>query len=364
MHFNNRKSAALHCLALAAILAAGALPSCGGRSARTAESTVPPAILRDLESKSLYLNNAAREALLAIKPDLLTAGDKDVRSERVRMFARATQDPKLWRQLDRKNRFDAILLMGDPASYQPLLKHLLDTKDWKLTFLDQSILLFKRLPCAEWNENDLAAIENTLSKRPAPERVKMLVQLANKLVSVDRAAHAKPCLDEALALDDKSPEVWTALALYHAKFSQWDEALAKAERALSLDPDYQPAMAAKAQLLLGMNRCNEALPLSQKLVRLSPRDPATLYLHAKIAHGAHYYTEEIATLKTLVDLAGKAGQSAAGYRIYLGQAYASDSQAEPALEQFEKALADPEISAEQRSFIKEFIRRIKSRVKL
>ena len=364
MHFNNRKSAALHCLALAAILAAGALPSCGGRTARTAESTVPPAILRDLESKSLYMNNAAREALLAIKPDLLSAGDKDARSEHARMSARAVQDPKLWRQLDRKNRFDAILLMGDPASYQPLLTHLLDTKDWKLTFLDQDILLFKRPPCAEWNENDLAALMNTLSKRAAPERVKMLVQLAGKLVSVDRASLAKPCLDEALALDDKSPEVWTALALYHAKLARWNEALDKAERALGLDADYQPAMAAKAQLLLGMNRCNEALPLSQKLARLSPRDPATLYLHAKIAHGAHYYSEEIETLKVLVDLAGKAGQSAAGYRIYLGQAYASDSQAEPALEQFEKALADPEISVEQRSFVKEFIRRIKSRVKL
>ena len=364
MHFNTGKIVTHNYLGFALLLVACASLSGCRRAANTLEPPPPPSVLRELESKSIYINNAARAALLAIKPDLLNAEDKDIQSARVRSFAQATQDPKLWRQLDRKNHFDAVLFMGDPASYQPLLAHLLDTKDWKLTFLDQSSLLFKRPPCAEWSENSLVALEDAFSKRPATEQAKLLVRLADKLLAVNRAPLAKARLDEALTLDRKSPDVWTSLALYHAKLAQWEEAFAQLERALSLDAHYRPAIAAKAQLLFTTNRCNEALPLSRKLIQLSPQDPATLYLHAKITHGAHYYLEEIETLKTLIDLAGKAGQSAAGYRIYLGQAYASLSQAEPALEQFEKALADPEITADQRSFIKEFIRRIKTRVKL
>src|SRR5688572_26048184 len=67
---------------------------------------VTPALaLESLEAKSLYFNGGAHSWLLERRPDLLAAEDRDLGSERTRGLAQAVQNPKLFRQLDRKYRF-------------------------------------------------------------------------------------------------------------------------------------------------------------------------------------------------------------------------------------------------------------------
>ena len=56
----------------------------------------------------------------------------------------AVENPKLFRQLDRQYRFDALLLIGDPSQYRQLLEHLLEANDWTLTYLDHAALIYKR----------------------------------------------------------------------------------------------------------------------------------------------------------------------------------------------------------------------------
>lgn len=349
-------------LAFAAFVAVGlTLCGCGGHKRRLGPD-LP--VLNQLQPGSIYMNDAARVAALTQQPGLLTEDDRSANSERVRLFAQATQDPKLWRKLDRKHRFDAILLAGDPAAFQTLLDHLLETKDWKLAFLDAESLMFCRPPCTEWKPGDLATVRKTIETEPPTARGSALARLAGNLLAVRQIDLAKDVLDQAIRADSNSAEIWVAMSIYHAKMRLWEEALADAQRALGINKSHLPALMAKAQLLLTMNRCEEALPLARELVRSSPRDPATLYLHAKIAHGAHDYRAEIESLNLLVEMAEKAGQAPTGYRIYLAQAYATIGEAEPALAHLERALADPEISKDQRAFCEDAVQRIKSRVKL
>jgi tetratricopeptide (TPR) repeat protein len=143
---------------------------------------------------------------------------------------------------------------------------------------------------------------------------------------------------------------------------QWKEAVTAADKALLLDDDFIPALACKAQALYSMKYFSDAYNVSRKLMNELGDDPALLFYHAKIAHEARAYTDEIRTLEKLVRMAEEQKRPSSGYRVYLGQAYATDGQAEPALDQFAKALADPELPAEQRTFASESAAMIRSRV--
>jgi tetratricopeptide (TPR) repeat protein len=143
---------------------------------------------------------------------------------------------------------------------------------------------------------------------------------------------------------------------------QWKEAVTAADQALSIDSDFIPALACKAQSLYAMKYFSDAYNVSRKLIGELGDDPALLFYHAKIAHEARAYADEIRTLQKLITLAEEQKRPTSGYRVYLGQAYASDGQAEPALEQFAKALSDPELPKEQRTFASESAAMIRSRV--
>ena len=104
----------------------------------------PAMALTDLKAHTLFYNAVARPWLLEKRPDLVPAEERAQPTPRVREMAQAVQNPKLFRQLDRQGRFDALLLTGDPSQYRPLLDHLLDAQDWKLTYLDHTSLIFRR----------------------------------------------------------------------------------------------------------------------------------------------------------------------------------------------------------------------------
>ena len=326
------------------------------------EITTPLLAIRTLTAKSLYFTPQARSCLKANAPQMLTEDDKNEQSERSSAFTQALQNPVLWRKLDRQYHFDSILLCGDPVINGVLLKHLLDTGDWTLTYVDHTSLIFKRPPASPWASVDLDALQKKISSYPKADRITFQVQLAQQLSGINRYSLAKNSLEEALKLNPKSPETLTALAVYHAHFTQWNKALEEADAALAQDKKYQPAMVTRAQALLAMHRSDEAIKVTGHLMELAPKDMQILWLHAIVAHQAHDYTQEIAALKVLIDVAGQQQHATSGYRIYLGQAHAASGEALPALEQFQKALAAGDLSPEQTQFANEFIQRIKTRL--
>jgi len=322
----------------------------------------PALALEALQAKVLYFNGPARPWLVQQRADLLNPELLDENSDRARAMTQAVQSPKLFHQLDRQYRFDALLLVGNPSQYKPLLDHLVETKDWTLRYADHTSLVFRRNAAKAW---DLADFDQQVRARiagKAPE-VRATV-LALTAVRVEAAGFPKPArqlLDEASGLAPRLPEVANAFATYDMARGQFREASVQVERALSSDPDFLPAMATKAQLLYGTKRYSEAYDLSRKVIARLPQDPVVLFYHAKIAHEAHAYEAEIATMEKLIALADQEGQPLGGYRLYLGQAYASTGDAKRSVDSFMLALDDPDLPDDQRSFARENIVRIKKR---
>jgi tetratricopeptide (TPR) repeat protein len=316
------------------------------------EISTPQLAANAIQGRSVFYTAAAREILHRLRPELASEAEEQ-------KFFQATQDPSAWRLLDHRLHFDAIWLCGDANGYRPLLRHLLETRDFVLTYLDHTSVIFARPPATAFNAKALDAMKEKLTGR---DRMIFLVGAANKLLAIGMLPLAKGYLDEAILLDGGSADARTQLALYHAQLGEWREALDDCNRALDLDAKFPAALAAKAQILFGSKQFNAALEISQQALEAHPDDPANLFLDAKIAHEAHAFQREIIAMQNLVRLAEKAGAPVSGYRIYLAQAYAADGQAEPAIEQFEKARSAGDLSPEQKRFVEDSIARIRSRV--
>jgi tetratricopeptide (TPR) repeat protein len=324
----------------------------------------PVLAIEALQAKSLYFNGPARPWLVLQRPDLLLEEDRDENSERARGLTQAVQNPKLFRQLDRRFRFDAVLLTGDPSQYRPLLDHLVETKDWRLSYADHTSLVFRRDAAKTWEVADLAPVRARLREKPPRDRATALAQTATKLLAAGQPDAGRQLLDEATQLAPKLPDAANGLAIYHLGRAEWREAAAQVERALAADRDFLPALATKTQLLYGTKRYSEAYDLSRQLITLVPEDPGLLFYHAKIAHEAHAYKAEIEALEKLIGLAETAGHPLGGYQVYLGQAYAAAGDAQRSIDSFMLALNDADLPDDQRAFARENVARIKKRTGL
>jgi hypothetical protein len=137
----------------------------GANPPSSPQLVTPTLALEGLSAKSLYYNAAARQWLLKQRPELLTEEDRAADSERTRNFIQAVQNPKLFRQLDRRYRFDTLLLVGDPSQSRPLLEHLAEAKDWTLTYVDHTSMVLRRDPAPPWSAADLAVLRARFSER-------------------------------------------------------------------------------------------------------------------------------------------------------------------------------------------------------
>jgi len=321
----------------------------------------PRLALESLQSQSLYYNGRARAWLVAQRPDLLTEEDRDTDSERSRALPQAVESPRIFRQLDRRYRFDTLLLVGDPSEYRPLLEHLVEARDWRLRYVDHTSMVLRRDSGRAWELADFAPVRAHFARSRPREQAEVLAQTALKLLAMKQAEPAKALLDDAVGLSSHEPHVANALATYYLDRGQWREALQEIERALSSDDQFLPALATKTQLLYGMKRFDEAYELSKQLIEKLPDDPNLLFYHARIAHEAHAYQGEVATLAKVITQADALGMPVGGYRLYQGQAYAAMGEAKKAVDAFMLSLDDPELPADQREYARESISRIKKR---
>ena len=65
-------------------------------------------------------------------------------------------------------------------------------------------------------------------------------------------------------------------------------------------------------------------------------------------------------LRKLIALAEKSDRPTSGYRVYLGQSLARAGEARPALEEFAKAMSDPDLPKDQRDFAVDCVKVIRS----
>jgi tetratricopeptide (TPR) repeat protein len=323
------------------------------------ELSSPKLALALIQSKSLYFNGPARPWLVALRPDLLASERPEGNAERLRSFAQAVQNPALFRQLDRQHHFDALLLVGEPRQYQPLLDHLIETKDWALSYVDHTSVIFHRGRDSAWQPAALSAVEQTFV-RPR-ERADFLGLAAAKLLSLRMTDVARDLLERAERLGGGSLEVLCTRADYHMNRGEWARSLALTDRILSRDPGHLGALATRSWVLFVTKRYEEALSASRKLIEAYPEHSHLLFSHARMAHQRGAFDEEIEVLTRLIRVASEAGSPTAEYRVYLAQAYAEKSEAKDAIEQLVVALREGGLPDKQRKYAQELLERIRSR---
>jgi tetratricopeptide (TPR) repeat protein len=318
---------------------------------KSPEITVPTAAFAALRGPHVFPSPNAWIYLAKAHPAYLPAGTDAGR------LAQACQDPRLFRELDRAIRFPEIWLLGETSSYKPLLEHLVETKDFGITYVDHASIILRRDAGDGWQPGDPA----TESKRftDARERAYFLSQYASRLVALHRPDAATRWLKLAEETAPEIPDVWSAWSMQRMAKGDWDDALKYADRALSIDEDFVPGIACKAQCLYATKKFRPAYELSARLLKSSPSDAGLLFYHAKLAHEARAFESEIDALQRLIALAEKAGANVSGYRVYLAQAYAAYGDADGAMDQVTLALLDTTLPREQRKFADELLTQIK-----
>ena len=303
-------------------------------------------------AKNVYFNGAAFPLLLKSPPLWLAEADRGSVSERVRSMAQAALNPKLFRQLDRQEHFDALLLVGDPVQFRPLMEHLIKTQDWGLERVDPWSLLYRRGGGEEFTMEKLWKEVGRWDHAPEGERATAVAAISERLVAAGRLASAGELLETARKWAPANIAVCTAEGWYRLARGEWKQAVAAAERALKSDKRYRPALSVKAQGLYFSKKFEEAYQLSRELLEEAPEDPVMLFTHAKISHEVHAFQEEVGILRKLIAVAEREKRSTCWYEVYLGQALATIGKGEEALLNFDKALSDPELPADQRDFAK------------
>lgn len=272
-------------------------------------------------------------------------------------FDASTRNPQEWRVLDRKWRFGAVLLTGDPANFRPLLEHLRSSSDWKLTQIDPTSFLFQRAPARAWTNAGIAPLLEAFAQHPVKEQQVARVQVAHRLLFIGEIPAAQALLDEVLKADPDSIEAWTEMASAYGVSGKWKESMDATDHALSLDAHYRPARVAQANAFYAMGRFDKALCVTRVLYEEVPGDGQILLLHAKVAHAAHAYQEEIVVLQSMITAAQGASQPVGLLQIYLGQAYAAIGDGGAAHDQLESALKDPSLSEADRAFAQKALER-------
>jgi tetratricopeptide (TPR) repeat protein len=322
------------------LLAAGCRQAAPPRDARLQAPTELADAAKACSLTKIFVNPRARELLAKEKLAFAPADPQD---------AAALSSPSLWRKLDRMQRFDSVLLAGPSAEVATLLDHLADSPDFRLVHVDNWGALFVRGLPAAYQPPGVRGVAKIISKDE--DRGIYLAQMALMLDAAGQVSSAREYLSAALAAAPNEAAVHICAAAQALNRKHYPDALKHAERALDLKPKDATALEIEARALSDAGARDAAWQVATELKSLAPEDMNILFLHARLASAAHAYSAEQDSLERLIDLAGRHGLSPTDYRVYLGQCFAHQGLARPALKQLELALKDPSISRKQREDI-------------
>jgi len=272
---------------------------------------------------------------------------------------RLGREPSLWRAEDRKTRHTAVWLLGEKSEYAPLARHLGESPDWRLEAVDATGVLFVRAPRAA-----------EFATEPAQQMAREMWGGANRSAFLSEAAlsslaaNALPEAGElsasAIRNSDLSAPAAAARARVLVSLGDVRGALEQSDRATKLDPSLPLAWETRSEALLHAGSVDDAYAAAQRAAALAPGDAGTLWLAARAANAARAYQTEAELLEHLIALTTARGGDAGFYHLYLGQSYAKQGLARPALREFAAAAAAPGLTDEQRRELSEEMEQIRS----
>lgn len=254
--------------------------------------------------------------------------------------------PSIWRESERKQRYEIAIFSGAAQECRPLIEHLLESSDWQLRLVTPYATVFVRRGATNppiW-----------LSEKKAEERYLSSKDLAfyfsrvgTRLADLHQYGEARRFFLRAIDLRPESADIQSLYASFLAGRSQWAEAVEHAEIALKKNPEYVPALQVLVQAELAVLGKERGWGYAKRLRAVCGEDPFSVYLYARAANVVGAFGEEERALNELVELAEKHSQPTGAYRLLLGQAYAKQGFAEPALRSIQKALESQELTVEQ-----------------
>lgn len=269
------------------------------------------------------------------------------------------REHSLWRAQDRRVRYRAVWLLGDKSDYAPLARHLGESPDWRLAAADALGVLFIREPREEEFATEPAK-DLARSMTGAANRSGFLAATALACLTAQAAPEAGELSTVAVRRADRSSQVAASRARVLVSLGRPREALLESERAVTLEPQSAQAWQVRAEALLHAGLGDEAYAAGRRAAELAPGDAGTLWLAARCANAARAFQSESAILEQLIALTEARGADAAFYQLYLGQSYARQGLARPALRALEKAADAPGLSTEQRKELQQEIADLRS----
>ena len=304
--------------------------------------------VRALDQAKTFANPSALAHLLLFAPN-------SAASVSMADSVRLSTNPAQWREGLRRAKWNAVLLSGTLGEYRPLLDHLMGSPDWHLASVTNHGFLFlygSGLPA-----RSLEAFQYATDLETAI----YLAQISGYYDAIRRTSDARACIERALELAPNSITVLSHAATFAAAHKRWQDTIGYSRRALARDHGLAHAKLVQALALLETGDADKAQELVDEVLPQSPDDPYTLFLSARIRRSLNDYVREAESLEKLVAIGQKAGISTANYRIYLGQAYARQSLAEPALQNYRAALNSGQLDAKQAEEVQDAINSIESK---
>lgn len=305
--------------------------------------------LLTLDQAKTFANPSALAHLLLLAPD--SAGSLSM-ADSVRM----SNDPGQWREGLRRAKWNLVMLSGTPGEYKQLLDHLLSSPDWHLAAVTNQGFLFR-------NGSGLPArsLDGSFHRDTTLETAVYLAQISAYYDAIRRTADARACIERALSLAPENITVLSHAATFAAAHKRWQDAIGYSTTALALDHRLVHAKLVQALAFLETGEADKAQETVDEVLVQSPNDPYTLFLSARICRTLNDSVREAESLEKLVAIGEKSGLSTVNYRIYLGQAYARQSLAEPALQNYRAAINSGQLNSQQAEEVQDAIKSIESK---
>ena len=130
-----------------------------------------------------------------------------------------------------------------------------------------------------------------------------LMKEAREAAADGDLADAGRLLDRARDLDPENPGLWVDIARLRFRGGEHIEALAAADYALELGPDFAPALLLRAQLVRDAHGLTNSLVWFEAALEADPNNRETLAEYAATLGDAGYYAEMLEVTRALADVA-------------------------------------------------------------
>jgi tetratricopeptide (TPR) repeat protein len=303
---------------------------------------------RAQEAAKVFANRSALTHLLLLAPNLARNVSP---ADSLSLSTNAAQ----WREGLRRAKWNTVVLAGPLPEYRPLLDHLIGSPDWHLATITNQGFLF-----LQGSGFPIRPLDATFRLDTAQDTAVYLAQISACYDALRRTADARTSLERALELAPDSITVLSHGATFAAAHKRWQDAIDYSERALAEDRRLVHPKLIQALAFLETGEAIKAQEVVDQALLQAPNDPYTLFLSARIRRSLKDYVKEAESLEKVVAITQNAGIPTANYRIYLGQAYARQSLAGPALQNYRAALNSGQLDSKQVEEVEDAIKSIES----